>query len=110
MRLRKCIDLDFDDEWQCVACRQPQLSAIDPLRRNDTRGVAVRRAAELEAALKVAGEMSVGSTIALETGDYGYARPQSRGGGSEHGFLLARVLPQAGNVAYRIADDRPGPA
>ena len=66
-----------------------------------------KRAKDLQASLELARKLPIGDIVALETGDF--RRTQREGGGSQHGFLLARVLQQeerGERKAHRVAGDR----
>ena len=104
----KCANFEFDSTYQVEHCTaHKQLCGICHLKREDNRGVVAKRAKDLQASLELARKLPIGDIVALETGDF--RRTQREGGGSQHGFLLARVLQQeerGERKAYRVAGDR----
>ena len=100
----KCIGHEFDDLWQIPGCCSNQVCCLDNIHRTDDRGIAGRRVVEHSKALQLAKTLNASDFVAMETGDF--RRTQREGGGSVHGFHIARVLPQGDAVAYKVADDR----
>ena len=101
-----CTNQLFDDEWQIQGCSSHQIRAIQHLERRDNVGIAAARQAEKQRSLALAQKLELGSLVAMETGDM--RRTERDGGGSEHGFHLARVIAQAGGVVWSEANEGKG--
>ena len=95
---RACISSCRRDNAQIGDCACEQGNGECTLNKRVQTGVAAQAKVRKEQAL------AVGDMIALETGDH--RRLQREGGGTEHAFLVARVVARNGGGAYPIADDR----
>ena len=96
--------LNLDSAARVDGCRCSQQRSLCNLNRTDDVGIAAQLRQKKEAALALAARLRIGDVVALETGDH--RRAQRDGGGTTHGFLLARVLPIADGAAHKITTDR----
>ena len=101
---RACISSCRRDNAQIGDCACEQGNGECTLDKRVQTGVAAQAKVRKEQALERARSLAVGDMIALETGDH--RRLQREGGGTEHAFLVARVVARNGGGAYSIADDR----
>ena len=99
-----CVASCRRDDAGVASCTAPQCNALCVMNKTENVGVAAAARARKEKALERASQLVVGDIVALETGDH--RRLQSEGGGTQHAYLVARVVAQPGGAAYTIADDR----